>query len=82
MIRVSQAKMALEHILEVGGAAYLPVRMLTAYLESGRLHVVRNAPTISRRAYAVFPLRSEKLELIEEVLDYFEYSVELDPSLL
>jgi hypothetical protein len=50
MIRVSQAKMALEHVLEVGGAAYLPVRRLTAHLEAGRLHLVRNAPTISRRA--------------------------------
>jgi DNA-binding transcriptional LysR family regulator len=82
MIRVSQAKMALEHVLELDGAAYLPVRMLTAHLEAERLHLVRNAPTISRRAYAVFPLRSEKLELIEEVFDYFEYSVELDPLLL
>ncbi|MDX1735311.1 MAG: LysR family transcriptional regulator [Halioglobus sp.] len=81
-IRVSQAKMALEHILAVGGSAYLPVRMVAPFLESGSLHVVPGAPSIDRRAHAVFPLRSEKIELIEQVLDLCEYTVELDPGLM
>lgn len=81
-IRVSQAKMALEHILALGGSAYLPVRMVGDYLAKDKLSVVTGAPVLQRHAYAVFPVRSEKLDLIREVLGYFEYSVSIPPSLL
>lgn len=76
-VRVSQAKMALEHLLAVGGSAYLPVRMVSEAVKQSQLHVVPDAPTLERTAHAVFPLRSEKLELIDEILDLFEYSVSL-----
>jgi LysR family transcriptional regulator, flagellar master operon regulator len=76
-IRLSQAKMALEHLLAIGGSAYLPVRMVNNYLEDQRLHLVKHAPVIRRHAYAVFPLRSEKIELIGEILKLFEYSIDL-----
>lgn len=76
-IRLSQAKMALEHLLAIGGPAYLPVRMVTNHLEDRRLHLVKDAPVIRRHAYAVFPLRSEKIELISEILKLFEYSIDL-----
>ncbi|MFT5483764.1 MAG: DNA-binding transcriptional LysR family regulator [Halieaceae bacterium] len=77
-IRVSQAKMALAHLLEIGGAAFLPIRMVASDLAAGKLFLVAGSPAIINHAYAVYPLRSEKKELIERVLDYFEYSVELD----
>ncbi len=76
-VRVSQAKMAYEHLLALGGAAFLPVRMIASAVDTGDLHVVKDAPVIGRTAHAVFPLRSEKLELIEKVLGYFEYRVAL-----
>ena len=76
-IRLSQAKMALEHLLAIGGSAYLPVRMVANYLEDGRLHLVKDAPVIRRHAYAVFPLRSEKIDLIDDMLELFEYSIDL-----
>ncbi len=70
-IRVSHAKMAFAHLLELGGFAFLPVPMIAESLESGQLHLVADAPTIYRNFYAVFPLRSAKLVLIKQVLDLF-----------
>lgn len=82
-IRVSQAKMALAHLLEIGGSAYLPARMVAGELASGKLFLVEDAESITRHAYAVYPIRSTRLELINTVLDYFEYQVEIDkPALL
>lgn len=78
MIRVAQAKIALAHILKIHGAAYLPVRMITEELRKRELFLVSGAPSIKRHAYAVYPVRSEKLELINQVLRFFEYSVEID----
>lgn len=81
-VRLSQAKMALALMLDIGGSAYLPVRMITAALAEKNLFLVAGAPSIQRFAYAVFPIRSEKKELINEILEYFEFRVEIDPELL
>ncbi len=77
-LRVAQARMALVHILELGGAAYLPSRMIVKEVYERQLHLVAGAATIERSAYAVYPVRSSKLELLQQVLDKFEYSVALD----
>lgn len=76
-IRVAQAKMALEHILALGGAAYLPGRMVLQALNDEQLFLVARAHRILRSAHAVFPVRSGKLELIESVLELFEFSVDV-----
>jgi len=68
MTRVSHAKMALEYISSVGGSAYLPQRMVAKDLEFGLLHAVENAPVFERQAYATFPVRSPRLELVEQSL--------------
>ncbi len=78
-VRLSQAKMALAHLLELGGSAYLPVRVVATEIEAGRLHLVVDAPEFDRHAYAVFPLRSPKMPLIRRVLRLFEHEVELPP---
>ena len=67
--RVSHAKMALEYMNVIGGSAYLPRRMVTSELEFGLLHEVKNAPVIERTAYATFPVRSPRLELVEVSLE-------------
>ena len=67
--RVSHAKMALEYISLVGGSAYLPRRMIAKDVELGLLHEVTDAPTFTRHAYATFPVRSPRLDLIEKSLD-------------
>ena len=66
--RVTHAKMALEYISLIGGSAYLPKRMVDKDIELGLLHEVADAPVFTRQAYATFPVRSPRLELIEESL--------------
>lgn len=68
MTRVSHAKMALEYISLVGGSAYLPRRMVSKDIELGLLHEVADAPVFSRQAYATYPVRSPRLDLIEKSL--------------
>ena len=68
MTRVSHAKMALEYISLIGGSAYLPRRMVDNDIELGLLHEVVDAPVFTRQAYATFPVRSPRLELIEKSL--------------
>ena len=66
--RVSHAKMALDYISLIGGSAYLPRRMVNKDIELGLLHEVDGAPTFTRQAYATFPVRSARLDLIEKSL--------------
>ena len=52
----------------LGESAYLPKRMVEKDIESGLLHLVRDAPVFKREAYATFPVRSPRLKLIEKSL--------------
>jgi DNA-binding transcriptional LysR family regulator len=80
-VRVAQAKMALAHMLALGGSAYLPTRMVVEALQQGQLFLVADAPPIERHAYAVYPVRSEKQQLIDQLVDLFEYRVPIDTLL-
>ena len=44
---------ALEHLLEKDGSAYLPERLASAYLKSGLLHIVPDAPVFTRNTYLI-----------------------------
>ncbi len=77
-VRVGQAKIALYHLLNLGGSAYLPARMVADDIASGQLHMVEDAPTFEHMAYAVYPVRSAKTHLIKEALRLFEYKIDLD----
>jgi DNA-binding transcriptional LysR family regulator len=63
-IRVSLAKMALSHLLNLGGFAYLPVPMVADSLSDNSLYLVDDAPLMQRHVYAVYPLRGAKQKLI------------------
>ncbi len=76
-VRVSQAKMALSHLLEIGGYAYLPLPMVASPLAGGALHRVADAPAITRQVYASYPLRSPKAELIKQLLKLFRQELPL-----
>ena len=67
-IRVSQAKMALAHILALGGFAYLPVPLAAEHLDDASLYLVEDAPLMQRHVYAVYPLRGAKNKLIRSCL--------------
>lgn len=48
-------EMALRHIVDHAGAAYLLRRQVAPHLEAGRLHEVAHAPAFTRPAYMVYP---------------------------
>jgi DNA-binding transcriptional LysR family regulator len=69
LTRVTHARMALDYIVAMGGAAYLPRRMIEEQLAAGLLHVVADAPVYAPKVYAVFPLRSAQTEQLEQCID-------------
>lgn len=77
-VRVGQAKIALNHLLNIGGSAYLPARMVADDITTGQLHLVADAPTFEHAACAVFPVRSAKAALIKQALTLFEYKIDID----
>lgn len=68
MTRVSQANMAFELIKSIGGSAYLPDRMVRNDIDAQNLHLVEDAPHFTRCAFATYPVRSGKINLIETLL--------------
>jgi DNA-binding transcriptional LysR family regulator len=69
--RVGQPFMALGLLRDLGGAAYLPLGMVTGDLDEGRLSRVADAPVMTRTAFAVYPVRTGRLAIIEECLAFF-----------
>ncbi len=57
---------ALEYLLERGGAGYFPLRLVRPELEAGRLHRL-SAPTFSRPAYLLY--RRSDAALLDRALD-------------
>ena len=50
---IASSDWALDHLLRNGGSGYLPRRHAEAVLKEGRLHVVKDAPSFTRRIYVV-----------------------------
>ncbi len=73
--RISQGSIALNFMLACGGSAYLAEQTVVPLLDGGQLHRVRDAPLIERSAFAVYPRRSGRLDLIKQVLEYFDYPI-------
>lgn len=48
--------LALQHILSAGGSGYFPRRLVSRYLDAGRLRNPADAPTFALPAYAVYAL--------------------------
>lgn len=69
--RLASSTMALGYLESIGGAAYLPERMVAPAVAAGRLFIVDQAPLITHRIHAVHPLRSGRKALIDEMLGYF-----------
>jgi DNA-binding transcriptional LysR family regulator len=61
--------LALQHLQHAEGAAYLAERMLQSAAGKHRLHEVREAPRIERRAFAVFRPDSDHITPIRQALD-------------
>lgn len=69
--RLASGSLTLHYLLVLGGAAYLPDSVVQPYIDEGRLHRVDAAPQIDHRIHAVYPVRSGRLELINNVLGHF-----------
>jgi len=54
-LRANISWLGLQHILQNGGSGYFPIRLIRSYLESGHLHLVRDAPEFRHPAYVVYP---------------------------
>ncbi len=74
MTRLASGSMALSYMLALGGAAYLPETMVQTAVKYKRLFWVDDAPLIEHRVHAVYPVRTGRQELINEVLRYFQLS--------
>ena len=51
--------LGLQHILENGGSGYFPIRLVRPSLDSGHLHLVRDAPEFRHPAYVVYPAKGQ-----------------------
>ena len=67
-VSLSIGALGLAYVLENGGTAYFPIRMVRPHLEGGRLHLVVSAPEFRRPAYAVYPQASAQEPLFQLVL--------------
>ncbi len=71
VLRAGVGRIALNFIQQCGGAAYLPEAMIEDQLGS-TLHRVADAPVIDKEAYAVYSKASNKLDVIDEALKWFD----------
>ena len=69
--RLASGSMAMKYIQVLGGSAYLPEVMVASAIKEKRLFLVKDAPLIEHRMHAVYPVRSGRKPLIDEVLQYF-----------
>jgi DNA-binding transcriptional LysR family regulator len=66
--RVNSGRLALNLILQCGGAAYLPQDIVMPLIAEQRLFEVPGAPPIEMKAYAAFGLHGEHHKLVAELL--------------
>lgn len=69
--RLASARLASAYLRELGGAAYLPLPMVTSALRRGRLHRVAGAAIFTRSIFAVYPVRGDRAPLIDQALAAF-----------
>jgi DNA-binding transcriptional LysR family regulator len=70
---ISQPRIALNLLLDVGGSAYLPRQMAFEYIEQKKIFVVEDAPVFSRDVFAVYLDKSQKVDIIEQTLQLFPH---------
>lgn len=70
---MSQPRIALNFILDAGGAAYLPRQITFEYLKKNQLFLVEDAPVFRRDIYANYLEKNQKIEMIKQVLQLFPH---------
>lgn len=69
--RLATARLAFEYIKSLGGCAYLPMTMVNSSLKRKKLFHVQDTPVFERKAHAVYPVLSDRIELLDQVLALF-----------
>ncbi|WP_028470965.1 LysR family transcriptional regulator [Neptunomonas japonica] len=67
-VRVNSGRVALDLMLNCGGAAYLPQAVVAPLIYQGKLYPVADAPQIEMKAYAAYSLHGEHRDLIKQLL--------------
>ncbi len=68
-VRANVGSIALGLIQNCGGSAYLPASLVESDMSAGKLWRVPDAPEISLKSYAVFPIHGEHRSLINQLLE-------------
>ncbi len=71
-------RIALDFILQEGGAAYLPSHTAMPLIRAKKLHPVKNAPRISHAVYAAIPNRRRHLPLVKDALALLKKRIKAD----
>lgn len=77
------ARVALDYMLQVGGAAYLPTQLVDPYIKQNQLYRVSEAPDMHRDVFASYHKDNTKIDLIVDVIELFKSSgSQVAPSLI
>ena len=83
VLHTNLARVALDYMLQAGGAAYLPSALSRSYIDQGLLFAVNDAPEMHRDVYASYHKDNENQALLEEVIGIFKGAgTQAAPSLL
>jgi DNA-binding transcriptional LysR family regulator len=70
-------------MLQAGGAAYLPTRLVEPYIKNKQLFRVNDAPDMHRDVFASYHKDNVKTDLMEEVVALFKRTgSQVAPSLI
>ncbi|WP_116475415.1 HTH-type transcriptional regulator HdfR [Zobellella maritima] len=69
LLHTGALRIALDYLLYHGGSAFLPTSMLHLYRD--QLHIVADAPPITREVYAAYLPGGERQTLIDTVIELF-----------
>ncbi|MDG2850559.1 LysR family transcriptional regulator, partial [Vibrio parahaemolyticus] len=75
-LRTSTARIALDFILEKGGAAYLPISLVEPFIANGQLHKVSGVEDWCRPIYLSYRKASSSVDAIKQVEEIVK---EIDP---
>ena len=67
-VSVGLGALGLEYILQNGGSGYFPIRVVQPHIEQGKLFRVKNAPSVQRPAYMVYPVSARDPQSLEIAL--------------
>ena len=71
MMHTSSGRIALDFMLENGGSCYLPESIAKPYIDSEKLYLIPQAPTVSRDVYSAYLKSTDKKETLETVVALF-----------